>query len=499
MRILECVLIISAAAAMVLLLLRKENTRTLSAAAGWNCGLWLAAQLWFEGYRWQMVPVYLLAGVFAVMALAGRGRLRKSMRYTLPPLFLLLAGGSAALCVLLPVFDLPEPAGKLALGTEVLHWVDAGREETFTEQPGDKRELMVQVWYPAKQPDKSSAVSTVFPAGKEQFQAYLKAYSGYLGVPAAALDYWKYIRGNAYPGAAPLAADRPYPVVLLSHGMGVGRILHTSQAEQLASQGYVVVAVDHTYSTVMTAFPDGKMTGLVTEPSQEHFFEDSRKIVQVWNQDIAFVIHQLEKLNNGGDASRFTGMLDLENIGLLGHSFGGAAAFEAVYANPKLKAGVDMDGSLIWPEGRENLSKPFLFMESQEFMEVNKRQAKYRTAPVTEEELEKLHYTREQFNKILQNRDMELQLMDRLQAQGSGKVIYVEGTGHYNFTDLQLYSPLLAYTGMTGNIKGPRGAEIVNRYVLEFFNEHLRGIKSQLLTGPNPDYPEVRFPERLSP
>lgn len=68
------------------------------------------------------------------------------------------------------------------------------------------------------------------------------------------------------------------------------------------------------------------------------------------------------------------------------------------------------------------------------------------------------------------------------------------GAGHYNFTDLQLYSPLIGLTGMTRGINGTRGAEIVNRYLLKFFNQHLRGTESKLLAGPNVDFPEVKYP-----
>ncbi|WP_181153223.1 hypothetical protein [Paenibacillus sp. AR247] len=46
---------------------------------------------------------------------------------------------------------------------------------------------------------------------------------------------------------------------------------------------------------------------------------------------------------------------------------------------------------------------------------------------------------------------------------------------------------------MTGGVKGSRGAEIVNRYVLEFFDEHLKGNAGTLLKGPNEAYPEVQF------
>ncbi|KKO53218.1 alpha/beta hydrolase family protein [Paenibacillus sp. DMB20] len=497
MRGLEMLLVASCAAVLIMLLIRKETNRTAGVIAGIACGALLAAQLLFEGYRWQILPAYSVAALLVVIALSGRRKVRKPLRYTILAIFVVLLGGSVALSLLLPVFHLPTPSGEFRVGTETFHFIDTHREETFTEQKGDKRELMVQVWYPAAESGGSSEKSTVFPQDKKLFHTYMQAYSGYLGLPAAALDYWKYSRANAYAHADLLPADDPYPVVLLSHGMGVGRILHTSQAENLASHGYIVFAIDHTYSTVTTAFPDGRVTGFLTVQSQDRFFEDSRAILQVWNKDAAFVVYQLEKLNSGAIVSKFKGKLDMDNIGMMGHSFGGAAAFKAVYSNPRIKAGVNMDGSVFETKGRDDMKKPFMFIESQEFMKVNEQQAKYRKTPITDEELKALQFTRKQFDTILENRELELKLMDRVMQQDGGRVIYIEGTGHYNFTDLALYSPLIGQIGMAGSIDGARGAELVNRYVLEFFNQHLRGIESKLLAGPHEDYPEVKYPKSM--
>ncbi|MNH40751.1 hypothetical protein D3C79_1021140 [compost metagenome] len=74
-------------------------------------------------------------------------------------------------------------------------------------------------------------------------------------------------------------------------------------------------------------------------------------------------------------------------------------------------------------------------------------------------------------------------------------MIVVEGASHYNFTDLQLFTEMLDFTGMTGSIKGERGAGLINAYVLEFFDKHLKGTGSgELLKEPSPLYPEVKFP-----
>ncbi|WP_068621249.1 alpha/beta hydrolase family protein [Paenibacillus tuaregi] len=497
MRVFEMLLVTACAAVMIVLLLRKEANRMAGIITGITCGALLASQLLFEGYRWQMIPAYAVAVVLVIAALFKRRKAGKTVRYTVSSLFVLLLGGSVALSLLLPVFQLPKPTGEFKVGTETLHFVDNSREEIFTKQKGDKRELMVQVWYPAAESG-GSGPRPVFPEDPKVFQAYTQGYSGYMKLPAAAFDYWKYFKANAYTGAEVRPANTPYPVVLLSHGMGVGRILHTSQAENLASHGYIVFAVDHTYSTVATAFPDSRVTGFLTNQSQERFYEDSHTILQVWNKDISFIVDQLEKLNTGAIASKFKGKLDINNIGMMGHSFGGATAFEAVYSNPRIKAGINMDGTIFETKGRDDMKKPFMFMESGDFAKVNAEQAKFRKVPITEEELKALKFTRQQFDTVLKNRELELKLIDRATQQGGGKVVYVEGTGHYNFTDLQLYSPIISKIGMTGSINGVRGAELVNHYVLEFFNQHLRGMKSTLLAGPNQDYPEVKYPKSVS-
>lgn len=76
-----------------------------------------------------------------------------------------------------------------------------------------------------------------------------------------------------------------------------------------------------------------------------------------------------------------------------------------------------------------------------------------------------------------------------------GNVIYVEGTQHFNFADLQFYSPLIKLTGITGDMNGSRGSLIVNQYLLDFFNKHLEGTGGDLIQGANDRYPEVKFVE----
>jgi hypothetical protein len=113
------------------------------------------AQMIVEGPRWQMVPAYVLTGLFFLVwllqmtTLAGRpvNRLAVGLAIGLATLTLVI---SAALPIVTPAFRFPRPSGPYGIGTLTYNWVDAARPEAFTADRGDHRELMVQVWYPAQ-------------------------------------------------------------------------------------------------------------------------------------------------------------------------------------------------------------------------------------------------------------------------------------------------------------------------------------------------------------
>ena len=89
MRVLEMVLVASSVLVLMVLLFRNTINRTTEAIAGVACGSLLAVQLLFEGYRWQMIPAYIVAALLLAFVLFRRrkvGKLRVT-RYWLYPLF----------------------------------------------------------------------------------------------------------------------------------------------------------------------------------------------------------------------------------------------------------------------------------------------------------------------------------------------------------------------------------------------------------------------------
>ena len=148
---------------------------------------------------------------------------------------------------------LPGPTGRYPIGTLTRHWVDHDRREIFAGPDGGPRELMVQVWYPARAGATSPRAPYVDDARTLERLALL------MGLPRRAFEGLASVLTHAVRDA-PVADDGlAYPVLLFSHGRCGVREHNTFQVEELASHGYVVVTIDHPYAASGVRFPDGRL------------------------------------------------------------------------------------------------------------------------------------------------------------------------------------------------------------------------------------------------
>lgn len=478
-----------AGASLILLCCLVLNRRSISRGiATFILGLIQASllliQLYVEGYRWQMAAIYIASVILFIRlifaaklkrGLQSVGKSKRYQRYSLYAFLFVCVSVSVILSVALPVTNLPAPDGKYKVGIQSFHFIDQNREEIFTNTFGDHRELMVRVWYPADN-DMVGKKVRLFPENKEIFREYLQAFSKEMGLPAWMLDYWKYFGSHAYAGAKVQSQGSPFPLIILSHGMGTSSMFHVSQAENLASHGYIVAAIDHTYSTLVTAFPDGRIMDFKTTLDESNFYQEGTRIGQVWEEDVEFVLNKLEDVNSAIIPGNLAGTMDFQHVGLMGHSFGGAIAYQASSQNSRIKAGVNMDGTLLKVQDNLTMNKPFLFMRAEDYVL----------------SVEKLKQETDIEELLVRNLLAEFGMIERALEQ-RGYLLLIDGASHFNFTDLQIYSPLIRWIGMTGKMNGQRGVEIVNRYVLDFFNEHLKGSSQDLLDKPSGEYPEVKF------
>nr|WP_216857542.1 dienelactone hydrolase [Paenibacillus tritici] len=471
---------------------RRRSALLLTSGAGF---IILAVHLLIEGYRIQLLFLYGFTILMFILSIGNifrtqtAGRTAPRIRRVLGRLLIGL-GLIATACLLyvFPVFSLPAPTGGLKVGTQVFHFTDPNRAETLGESGTGKRELMVQVWYPAEAGTGKYAPfipdTPILPYMAENY-----------GLPGFTFGHLKYVSAHAYPAAKVSSAQTAYPVILASPGFGSSRFLHTSQAENLASHGYIVAVIDHTYNTFATEFPDGRITSATTNdlftPEQDFRTQAGIRdeLGQILSADVASVLDQFELIQSGRIPSQLQGRLDLGHIGVFGHSIGGATAYDAAY-DPRITAGIDLDGGLYRLRDRESLSKPFLFMNSESYYETLRRVMDNRI--YTDEELEREGKTREWADQEREDKKLELEKM-RATLPAGGQLIYIDDTEHLNFTDVQFVSPVFQRLGITGALAPGRASSVINAYMLDFFDLYLKNKNGTLMQGPDSRYPEVKF------
>ena len=246
---------------------------------------------------------------------------------------------------------IPAPTGPHRVGTVDLHLVDASRPDPLN--PGRGYPLMASVWYPARDVDDYPQAQWM-PSGV--FQAWL-AGVGFdptsLPVPTA----------SAHVGAPVHRAGRRLPVVVFSHDAHDSRADTTTVVQELASHGYAVVTVDHTYDAY-TQFPGGP----VLSPD---FVDDVPMSPADFAADARFILDCVEELAAGRnpDVDKRTlpdGLLrslDVQRIGMFGWSKGGTATALATLADDRIRAGLSFDGPME-PTITADLHKPFMMMSA---------------------------------------------------------------------------------------------------------------------------------------
>jgi dienelactone hydrolase len=347
-----------------------------------------------------------------------------------------------------PAPYLPEPTGPCPVGTTPLWLTDTSRPDPWVAGVS-ARELMVSLWYPAA-PSDGRRAPYMTPAESR----LLLASAGITGVPPDALST---VRTNAVSDAPPAGHQRGLPLVVLSPGFTHPRSTLTALAEDLASHGYVVAGIDHTYESHATAFPDGRVTtSLARQAPRRDRWE---KLVAGRAADVCFVLGELTGAHPRWPGA---GLIDPSAMAMAGHSVGGAAAIATMLGDSRIRAGIDMDGATVAPIPGHGLSRPFLFLGKQ------------------------ANYTPGSGGAVTTwERDWEV-------LTGWKRWLVVAGTVHASFNDLAL---LADQTGIDigAGIPGARSLDITRAYVRAFFDQHLRSTPQALLDQPSPRYPEVTF------
>ncbi|MFJ8014829.1 alpha/beta hydrolase family protein [Streptomyces sp. NPDC096339] len=342
--------------------------------------------------------------------------------------------------------ELPRPTGRFAVGQDTLHLVDRSRTDPWARS--GPRELMVTMRYPARRDTGGTARYLT----REEARLLLVDRGLDKVIPVETLAGTV---THSRPGARPIAGK--YPLVVLSPGFTVHRSTLTALAEELASRGYVVASVDHAYESVGTAFPGGRVLECLACERVEagtpmKAVSDNRA------RDVSFL---LDRLTGRDPLWRHSGVIDAQRIAMAGHSIGGASAVAAMATDPRIRAGINLDGGLATPVPAAGLGgRPVMLVGAQE------------RGPGG--------------NKTW---DDNWPLLD-----GWKRWITFTGSGHFTFSDFPAIGERLGLpVDPNAPLPGTRSVELTRRYVTAFLDLHLRGTPQPLLDGPTADAPEVRF------
>lgn len=320
--------------------------------------------------------------------------------------------------IVFPQYDEPEMTGQYKVKTSTYTFTDTNRVETFTNT-GENRKLTVQFWYPEK-------------------------------------------------------TNETYPLIVFSHGAFGVKMSNTSTFMELASNGYVVCSIDHPYHAAGTIDTDGNLTigsskfvqEVIDANSDTYSEKEQFELYENWmnlrTDDINFIIDIILK-NIENSSEEVYSLIDANKIGLMGHSLGGAASAQLGRERDDISAVINIDGSML---GEYRIDKNGDIVINNEPYSL----------PLLN------FYSEYVINELIADPEYVYPNKYISSISSNAFEVCIKGSNHMSYTDLPLFSPLLAnqLSGISGglskaNVDKYYCIETMNKLVLEFFNCYVKG------------------------
>lgn len=353
-------------------------------------------------------------------------------------------------------FSLPKRVGNYRIGRQLIYLTDESRPDSAGT---GKREIAVWVYYPAET-SQTTAEELILPtAWAERYRALMEKKLG-----KTAANALLSLKTNAQT-AASVASDKSlFPVLIFAPGSNWLPTDYSSMIEDAAASGYIVLAYASAPLSPVVQYSNGS---IVDSP---RWNESTYGLV---GEDFNFICGQLEKLNQDSSL-KIKNRLDLDRIGVFGHSLGGAAAILAAANNAQIKAAVNLDGDFSGDSENAVPKQPILYITTQP------------TSLSDDTPIEKWN---EERNEIRRKG-----IWEKINAQSKAAFrVRIAGMFHTNFQDAALLPPgsmpLSLRTNRYGSIDGERGVKLSTELILKFFD-------AELNNSPNADFLEI---EKKSP
>ena len=392
----------------VVLWWHRSRSRRLALLTGLALATATVSAVAMVNFRWQAGPSVLAAVVVLALLLAGRFRPRivtHGWGYAICGVVLSSLAIFAALTFYwFPIVDLPKPTGPYPVGVRDFVLTDPSRRGLFDAAPGQPRRLSLRVWYPAE---------TVEGYEVWPYFSRLEARTTARGLGDASplgprfFPYLTYSATNSYVDAPLRASAHKRPTVIFSHGYRAFKGQNTILMEHLASHGYIAYAVQHTYESSPTVFPDGEVawmdpamlqsvrdyfarverSGFPQELIEVYTSQDfaARRSAQLtryrlahesgqrlttfsaplWLEDRTFVHDMLERGEVPAGVRDIVAASNLQATGQLGMSFGGSVAAAICHVDTRCAAVVNIDGDERYQTTfNTNMPAPMLVLHS---------------------------------------------------------------------------------------------------------------------------------------
>lgn len=323
--------------------------------------------------------------------------------------------------IILPQFKEIKQTGGYSVETVSYTLIDESREELFTKE-GDNRKVTIQFWYPL---------------------------------------------GDS--GSEKSIAKGKFPLTVFSHGAFGFRLSNFSTFQELASNGYVVCSIDHTFHSFMTKQTDGKsimgnfdfinsaMAAQNGALSGNEVYDLGIEWMKLRTDDMEFVLDYIKDKATDNNSRDIFGSIDLDHVGVFGHSLGGATAAQVGRDDKDVDSVIVIDGTMLgeiigFENGKETFSevpypKPILNI-----------------------------YNESHYNEAIASKDNYANMIATNNALDSYDVV-IKGSGHINFTDLPIVSPQLSKLLGKGKVEPRYCIETTNEVILQFFDSTLKSSK----------------------
>ncbi|TVY23900.1 putative 1-alkyl-2-acetylglycerophosphocholine esterase [Lachnellula hyalina] len=312
------------------------------------------------------------------------------------------------------------------------------------------RDLMVSIYYPSS--EELCKNTTLAPDFSPVFATWA---DGWFAVPNGSDATMVQRAYNSPP-----IDNSHYPVLFFSPGYGNSRLLYNGAAQDIASNGYIVVSMDHPNDTDFTVYPDGRTASYVEDDTESLEFYAPFMLKRA--SDVIFILDHLEE-NAHKTIPGLKTPFNTSKVGVLGHSLGGATASQVMANDTRFIAGINMDGSVPPPAETYNLTSPFLMLASA-------GHGIYEGDPSWTTFWESL--------------------------AGWKHALRVNQTMHHHYSDnvflLQELRPD-GYPANEGFLNGTYMFELESAYVVNFFDLWFKGGTGELFEGPSAKWPEVIF------